>query len=62
MATNDVHLRLKETAVNANPILEDDSDVAQVQGRNYDPAHDQRDMRRLGKAQELKVHILVLKS
>ncbi|KXT18960.1 hypothetical protein AC579_8709 [Pseudocercospora musae] len=31
-----------------------DSDVQQVQGRIYDPQNDQRDMRRLGKKQELK--------
>ena len=33
----------------------DDADVQQVAGRNYDPAFDKRDMRRLGKRQELKV-------
>ena len=33
-----------------------DSDVQQVTGKNYDPAPDKRDMRRLGKRQELKVH------
>lgn len=32
-----------------------DSDVQQVPGKNYDPASDVRDMRRLGKSQELKV-------
>ena len=32
-----------------------DSDVQQVSGKSYDPAPDQRDMRRLGKRQELKV-------
>ncbi|KAK3723476.1 hypothetical protein LTR37_001728 [Vermiconidia calcicola] len=31
-----------------------DSDVQQVSGKSYDPAPDQRDMRRLGKRQELK--------
>ena len=37
--------------------FEDDSDVQQVTGKNYDPTYDQRDMRRLGKRQELKVRI-----
>ncbi|KAK1819315.1 hypothetical protein LTR12_006262 [Friedmanniomyces endolithicus] len=55
MATNDARLRSKESEVNAEPAPGDDGDVAQVHGRNYDPAHDQRDMRRLGKRQELKV-------
>ncbi|KAK1059880.1 hypothetical protein LTR74_012296 [Friedmanniomyces endolithicus] len=55
MATNDARFRSKESEVNAEPALGDDGDVAQVHGRNYDPAHDQRDMRRLGKRQELKV-------
>ena len=32
-----------------------DPDVQQVSGKKYDPAPDQRDMRRLGKRQELKV-------
>ena len=32
-----------------------DSDVQQVSGKNYDPTPDKRDMRRLGKRQELKV-------
>lgn len=31
-----------------------DSDVQQVSGKNYDPTPDKRDMRRLGKRQELK--------
>lgn len=35
--------------------LEDDSDVQQVTANNYDPAYDQRDMKRRGKRQELKV-------
>ncbi|KAM3418236.1 hypothetical protein BST61_g4237 [Cercospora zeina] len=34
--------------------IDEDSDVQQVQARNYDPQNDQRDMRRLGKKQELK--------
>lgn len=55
MATNDARFRSKESEVVAEPALGDDGDVAQVHGRNYDPAHDQRDMRRLGKRQELKV-------
>ncbi|TKA48065.1 hypothetical protein B0A54_01557 [Friedmanniomyces endolithicus] len=54
MATNDARFRSKESEVNAEPALGDDGDVAQVHGRDYDPAHDQRDMRRLGKRQELK--------
>ncbi|KAK0836668.1 hypothetical protein LTR03_013458 [Friedmanniomyces endolithicus] len=54
MATNDARFRSKESEINAEPALGDDGDVAQVHGRNYDPAHDQRDMRRLGKRQELK--------
>ena len=32
-----------------------DSDFQQVSGKSYDPAPDKRDMRRLGKRQELKV-------
>lgn len=32
-----------------------DSDVQQIPGKNYDPSSDKRDMRRLGKTQELKV-------
>ena len=32
-----------------------DSDVQQVEGKNYDPSPDKRDMKRLGKRQELKV-------
>ncbi len=32
-----------------------DSDLQQVEGKNYDPTPDKRDMRRLGKRQELKV-------
>lgn len=32
-----------------------DSDIQQVEGKNYDPTPDKRDMRRLGKRQELKV-------
>lgn len=32
-----------------------DSDLQQVSGKGYDPAPDQRDMKRLGKRQELKV-------
>ncbi|KAK4635121.1 hypothetical protein CLAFUR4_02155 [Fulvia fulva] len=45
----------KDHAVDQRGLDEDhDSDVQQVQGRNYDPAYDQRDMRRLGKKQELK--------
>jgi len=35
--------------------LDDDQDVQQVQRNNYDPSSDKRDMRRLGKKQELKV-------
>lgn len=31
------------------------SDVQQVAGKNYDPSQDQRDMKRLGKRQELRV-------
>ncbi|KAF2172080.1 hypothetical protein M409DRAFT_62895 [Zasmidium cellare ATCC 36951] len=31
-----------------------DSDLQQLPGRNYDPSYDKRDMRRLGKKQELK--------
>ncbi|EME87717.1 uncharacterized protein MYCFIDRAFT_75560 [Pseudocercospora fijiensis CIRAD86] len=34
--------------------FDQDSDVRQVAGRNYDPQNDQKDMRRLGKKQELK--------
>lgn len=33
----------------------DDSDLQQLPGKNYDPSSDVRDMRRLGKSQELKV-------
>lgn len=33
----------------------DDNDVEQVEGRDYDPKNDKRDMKRLGKRQELKV-------
>ena len=36
-----------------------DSDVQQVSGKNYDPQPDQRDMRRLGKRQELKVRTTI---
>ena len=44
---------------NINPAVEEisDSEVQQVSGRNYDPTPDKRDMRRLGKRQELKVNI-----
>ena len=46
-----------DTDVNVRLASEDDSDVVQVEGKNYDAKHDQRDMRRLGKRQELKVCI-----
>lgn len=44
----------QESYVNAHGVV-DDSDVQQVEGRDYDPKHDKRDMKRLGKRQELKV-------
>lgn len=42
---------------NISPAVDEvsDSDVQQVSGKNYDPTPDKRDMRRLGKRQELKV-------
>ena len=45
----------KETNDVSTKDVDGDSDLAQVPGKNYDPAPDQRDMRRLGKRQELKV-------
>ena len=42
--------------VNSSPDADSDmSDVQQVEGKDYNPARDQRDMKRLGKRQELKV-------
>ena len=47
----------KESNVSARGVDEiSDSDVAQLQAKQYDPQPDQRDMRRLGKRQELKVN------
>jgi len=45
------------TAADMDVGSEVDSDVQQVAGKNYDPSHDKRDMKRLGKRQELKVGI-----
>lgn len=46
----------KDYAVNAMRLeaSDADSDVQQVEGKGYDPTFDQRDMKRLGKRQELK--------
>lgn len=47
----------KDAEVSAEGVeASSDSDVQQVPGKNYDPSSDVRDMRRLGKSQELKVH------
>ena len=35
--------------------LDEDPDLQQIEKRDYDPTYDKRDMRRLGKKQELKV-------
>lgn len=45
--------------VNANTVPDDDAEVEQVEGRNYDPTKDKRDMKRLGKRQELKVCLAI---
>lgn len=46
----------KDTNVSTKDVHElSDSDVQQVTAKNYDPVPDQRDMRRLGKRQVLKV-------
>lgn len=44
-----------DTDVNLSHRPEDYRDVAQVEGKTYNAKHDQRDTRRLGKRQELKV-------
>lgn len=54
MSALDEHLQ-KESYVDEQRISADDADVQQVEGHNYDPARDKRDMKRLGKRQELKV-------
>lgn len=46
----------KDPNVSSNSVGDNsDSDVQQIPGKNYDPSSDKRDMRRLGKTQELKV-------
>lgn len=45
----------EDSYVHTHNVPIDDGDVQQVEGRNYDPAKDKRDMKRLGKRQELKV-------
>lgn len=44
----------KDGNVRPNVDKTPDLDVQQVVGKNYDPASDQRDMRRLGRRQQLK--------
>lgn len=56
--TADPDYTKEDPNVNAQGVDEADSDVQQVAGRNYDPVRDQRDMKRLGKRQELKVRHL----
>lgn len=51
----DDHPPKLDTDVNLSNRPDDYRNVAQVEGKTYDAKHDQRDMRRLGKRQELKV-------
>jgi hypothetical protein len=44
-----------DTNVDPRPHPTADSNIARVENKTYNPEHDQRDMRRLGKRQELKV-------
>lgn len=54
MAT-DSSFHKDESYVKEENVVLDDTDVQQVEGRDYDPKNDKRDMKRLGKRQELKV-------
>lgn len=49
------HFRKDAEASASRAETSSDSDIQQVSGQKYDPASDVRDMRRLGKSQELKV-------
>ncbi len=58
---NDDDVSVKESVKDS--IKEEDwsnSETQQVSGRDYDPIPDKRDMRRLGKRQELKVGTLAV--
>ncbi|QIW95587.1 hypothetical protein AMS68_001105 [Peltaster fructicola] len=50
----DPSMQKEDPYVQTDGVPADDGDVQQVEGRNYDPARDKRDMKRLGKRQELK--------
>lgn len=47
----------KDNNVQATEPRGDDIDIHQTEGKNYNPMYDEHDMARLGKRQELKVHI-----
>lgn len=57
MTTNPVHDYQQKSKVNANPTPSPgaNSDTIRPENEAYNPERDQRDMRRLGKRQELKV-------
>lgn len=64
MSTSLAGNRQQQLEANVNPRLHpsDHSDIAQIENKTYDPERDQRDMRRLGKRQELKVRSCMCKN
>jgi hypothetical protein len=57
MSTNLANNNQQRLDTNANPRLHpsDDSNIAHNESKTYNPTRGQRDMRRLGKHQQLKV-------
>ena len=57
MTTNPVDDYQQESKVKATPVTHPgaNSDIVRPENEAYNPERDQRDMRRLGKRQELKV-------